>query len=202
MNSKSWVPRVAIVVFGFGASVAFAADGPACRTYDAALACCPHPAPSCCAPPVRQALDDASVLTICGAATPKGEAAGIETCKRYYGRGETVGEVSFSRQAGGAAKFENLRASLAGERSRISPATVAGAKSAFVLRELDDSGALERSSAWALVGTEVLSIEAERGVCDDAQVIRLLTRAIERVRGETPPRPAAPDARSAARPPG
>ncbi len=202
MRKPSWVRSVSIVAFGLGSSVALAADGPSCRTFDRAPACCPHPAPVCCPAPVSAGIDDAAVRAICGESTPKGESAGNDSCKRYYTRNEVVNEVSFSRVAGDAAKFEKLRGSLAGARNRVSPIKVAGAASAFIVRELGDDGALERSSAWALTGSEVLTVEAERGACDDNQVVRLLAHALERVQAEASARKAATSPRSSTRPPG
>jgi len=174
--------------------------GPMCKIFDRTPSCCPHPPPQCCAPELSTPLDDDSIGKICGATLPKGQASGLNVCNHYFTRGEEIGEVSFGRELGSVASFEKLRTELAGGRSKVSVVTVAGAKQAFLLRQTDELGKLERSSAWAWVGTEIVHIEAERNACDEDQVLRLLARAIERLPASAPP--AATGATVTARRPG
>jgi hypothetical protein len=167
-------------------SPAFAADGPACKTFDPSPACCPHPPPTCCEPSVAAPVDDAAVAQVCGAPQPKGQAGGLNLCKHYYERGDLVGEVAFGREPGDAAAFDKLQKTVAGARSRVEAATIAGTQRAFVIRQTDETGKLERTSVFALVGAEIVHLDVEHNVCDGTQTLRLFQRALERLR-TTPP---------------
>lgn len=179
--ARASITLSAVALLGLGLAGVARADGPACKTFDRSPPCCPHPPPQCCPAPVAGPLDDETVAQVCGAQAPKGQTSSLNTCKRYFVRGEAIAEVAFGRELGDAKAFDKLRADLAGPRALASAATVAGAARAFVLREVDETGAPQRASAWALVGAEILHVQAERGACDDEQVQRLLARAVERV---------------------
>jgi hypothetical protein len=64
----------------------------------------------------------------------------------------------------------------------VDPVAVVGAQRAFVLRQLDDNGKVERVGIWGLVGGEIAHLESERNLCGEEQVLRLFARAIERMR--------------------
>ncbi len=164
-----------------GAS-ALADEASVCKPLDRTPSCCPHPPPQCCAPEVSEPLDEAGVAQICTGVTAKGEHAGIGACFRYFARGDRTGEVQFSRESGDAAAFEKRKVALLSPSSRVSAATVPQAQRAFVLRELDEKGVVERSAIWALVGREIVHVGAETEACNEDQVMRLLHRAIERMR--------------------
>jgi hypothetical protein len=162
-------------------TLAFAADGPACTPFERVAACCPHPPVACCTPEVSTPVDDAAVVQICGAKHPKGEANGMQACKRYFTVEDVQAEVVFGRQPGDDAAFGKLRASFNEGHSRVSDLQVAGAARAFLVRTLDDNGHVESASAWARVGSEIIHVDAEHAVCDEHQVSRLLAHAIERL---------------------
>ena len=179
---RSWLPSVLFAAAMSSTGVANAADAPSCHPFDRTPPCCPHAPPQCCPAPVSEPLDDASIVQLCGAATVKGENAGFNQCRRYFARGETVGQVEFGREVGDASTFSKLKASLGGARARVDAASFVGALQGFVVVEVDETGAPTRSSAWALVGTEILHVEAEREICDAKNVGSLMVRAIERLR--------------------
>ena len=109
----------------------------------------------------------------------------MDACRRYFARGDQTGEVSFSREPGDLALLARRKQQLLGPRAQVSDVTVAQAQKAFVIRDVDETGAAERSAAWALVGKELVHVEAERAACSDAQVVRLLGKAIERLSAST-----------------
>jgi hypothetical protein len=163
-------------------SAASAADTPpvSCQTFERAPACCPHPPPSCCPASLAAPLDDALVGEVCGGAAPKGQNAAFNACKRYYQRGADVGEVVLGREPGDRSTFDKIRTQMSSGGGQASAIKLAGADAAFVLRELDEAGRVQRSSAWALSRGEIVHVEAERAACDDTQVVRLLERALQR----------------------
>jgi len=182
-----WFAALAVAAATVPAS---AAEPAACTTYDRAPACCPHPPPQCCAVEQATPLDDRAVAEICGATVPKGQAAGMGECKRYYERKDGIGEIGFGRELGDVAAFEKLRTSLSGARSRVTAATLPGAVRAFVLRELDERGQATSTAAWVLTpGNEIVHVQAEQTICNDQQVLQLLQRALSRSTRPLPVRP-------------
>lgn len=153
-----------------------------CHAYDRSPTCCPHPPPQCCPPELAQHLDDSLVASVCGGAgTPKGESTMLGECRHYYAHDDLIGEVLFGRQPADGAAFDKLRAQLTSPRGQVSTVTVPGAQRAFVVRAVTETGALERTSAWALVGNEMIHVEAEVAACTAPQVEVLLGRAIARL---------------------
>ena len=163
-------------------SGAAGADGGACKTFDPTPACCPHPPAQCCSPALAAPVEEADVVQTCGAPPSKGQGAAFNVCKRYFDRGDVIGEVTFGQEAGDVAAFDKLRTSLTSGRARLEPASISGATKAFVVRQLDDTGRPSRVSVWALVGAQIVHLEADRNVCDESQVLRLMNRALERLR--------------------
>ena len=183
-SMESRLRMVGLCLILWGPAVAHAAD-PTCHTYDRSPTCCPHPPPQCCPPAIAQSVDDAVVAEVCGGAgVPKGESTMLGECRRYYAHDDFIGEVLFGRQTGDAAAFDKVRAQLTSPRGQVSTVTVQGAQHAFVVRAVTETGALERTSAWALVGNELFHVEAEVAACTAPQVEVLLGRAIARLREE------------------
>jgi hypothetical protein len=178
MNSVTRQLLLALVFVGGVAK----ADGPACRTFERTPACCPHPPPTCCPALVGGPLDDATVLQVCGTAVVKGQTGTANQCRRYFERDALVGEVVFGREPGDAGALEKMRAGFGGARARVETVTVVGTQRAFVLRQTDETGKVERVSVWALVGSEIAHLEVERSLCGEDQALRLFARAIERMR--------------------
>jgi hypothetical protein len=180
--SKRWPEAIMVLLLGVATTApAHAADGPSCTPFERAAACCPHPPVACCTPEVSTPVDNEAVAQICGAKHPRGEANALQSCKRYFTVDDVPAEVVFGRQPGDDAAFDRLRAGLNVGHSRVSDLQIAGAAHAFLVRTLDDHGQVESSSAWARVGSEIVHVDAERAACDDAQVPRLLARAILRL---------------------
>lgn len=170
------------------AALAQADEAPTCRPFDNAPACCPHPPPQCCEPVSSRLLDEASVLELCGGLSAKGEKAAFGACNRYFARGDRTVEVIFGREPGDAAAFDKRKSQLGGATARISAATVAQAQKAFWVREVDETGTTARSALWALVGKEIVHVYAEHVACGEDAVMKLLVRAIERMRQLPGPR--------------
>jgi hypothetical protein len=166
-------------------AVAVAADGPSCVPFDRTPACCPHEPPTCCAAEVAAPIDDSAVAQICGAKQAKGQSNAMQSCKRYYTKGDVQAEIVFGRQPGDDAALAKLRIGMTEGRARVSDVQIRGAQQAFLVRTLDETGRLEKTSVWAHVGAEIVYVEAERTVCDETQVTQLLVHAIERL---APPR--------------
>jgi hypothetical protein len=179
--------RVALLFALFATGTASAGEGASsCHPYDATPPCCPHPPPQCCPADTSAPLDEASIVQICGGLTVKGEASGLNACNRYFTRGDRKVVVTYGREPGDAAVFAKRRADLSSPTGKTTTVSVAQTQAAFSLRELDDTGGIERSSVWALVGREIVHVEAEHVACDEAQVLKLLQRALERMHAGKP----------------
>lgn len=153
-----------------------------CQTFDRSPACCPHAPPVCCPADLASTVDDMLVAQACGGAgAPKGQSQLLDECRHYYGHDDVIGEVLTGRQPAATSAFDAMRARLTSPRAQVASIAVAGAQHAFIVRNVTETGALERTAAWALVGGEMIHVEAEVEACTAPQVEVLLARMIERL---------------------